>query len=66
MENYKPSPARYDAMKYRRCGRSGLLLPEISLGFWHNFGAGSDSDNCRRIVEYAFDSPLHSSPIATK
>jgi len=55
MENYKPSPARYDAMKYRRCGRSGLLLPEISLGFWHNFGAGSDSDNCRRIVEYAFD-----------
>lgn len=42
-------------MKYRRCGRSGLLLPEISLGFWHNFGAGADDDNCRDIVKFAFD-----------
>ncbi len=42
-------------MKYRRCGRSGLLLPEISLGFWHNFGADADYEKCRSIVEYAFD-----------
>ena len=55
MENYKLTELRYEAMKYRRCGRSGLLLPEISLGFWHNFGGDADPDNCRRIVEYAFD-----------
>ena len=55
MENYKLTEPRYEAMKYRRCGRSGLLLPEISLGFWHNFGEDADPDNCRRIVEYAFD-----------
>lgn len=55
MENYKPNSSRYDSMKYRRCGRSGLLLPEISLGFWQNFGADADPDDCRRIVEFAFD-----------
>ena len=55
MENYKLTEPRYEAMKYRRCGRSGLLLPEMSLGFWHNFGEDADPDNCRRIVEYAFD-----------
>lgn len=55
MENYKLTEPRYEAMRYRRCGRSGLLLPEISLGFWHNFGADSDFGNCREIVEYAFD-----------
>lgn len=42
-------------MEYRRCGRSGLLLPQISLGFWHNFGADADPEKCRNIVEYAFD-----------
>ena len=42
-------------MNYRRCGRSGLLLPEISLGFWHNFGEAADPDLCREIVETAFD-----------
>ena len=36
---YSPDSSRYDnGMKYRRCGRSGILLPEISLGLWHNFG----------------------------
>lgn len=55
MENYKLTEPRYEAMRYRRCGRSGLLLPEISLGFWHNFGADSDFGKCREIVEYAFD-----------
>lgn len=46
---------RYEAMNYRRCGRSGLLMSEISLGFWHNFGMDADFDRCRDIVEYAFD-----------
>ncbi len=46
---------RYESMNYRRCGRSGLLMSEISLGFWHNFGADADYGNCRRMVEYAFD-----------
>ena len=36
---YSPAPDRYESgIRYRRCGRSGILLPEISLGFWHNFG----------------------------
>ncbi len=55
MDNYKLSEPRYEAMRYRRCGNSGLLLPEISLGFWHNFGSDADPDTCRSIVEYAFD-----------
>jgi L-glyceraldehyde 3-phosphate reductase len=45
-------------MKYRRCGRSGLLLPEISLGFWHNFGEAADPERCRFIVETAFDNGI--------
>lgn len=40
---------------YRRCGRSGILLPKLSLGMWHNFGADADYDNCRQIARYAFD-----------
>ena len=55
MENYKLTEPRYEAMNYRRCGRSGILLPEISLGFWHNFGADADDEKTRKIVEYAFD-----------
>lgn len=58
MENYKLTDPRYEAMKYRRCGRSGLLLPEISLGFWHNFGAEADPEKCRFIVETAFDNGI--------
>ncbi len=58
MENYKLTEPRYEAMKYRRCGRSGLLLPEISLGFWHNFGAEADPEKCRFIVETAFDNGI--------
>lgn len=42
-------------MKYRRAGRSGILLPAVSLGFWHNFGADADYATCRSIVHYAFD-----------
>lgn len=42
-------------MNYRRCGDSGLLLPEISLGFWHNFGHTDDSQEARKIMRRAFD-----------
>ena len=58
MDNYKLTEPRYEAMKYRRCGRSGLLLPEISLGFWHNFGEAADPEKCRFIVEAAFDNGI--------
>ncbi len=48
--------ARYDGrMPYRRCGDSGLLLPEISLGFWHNFGHSDDFEEARRMMRRAFD-----------
>ena len=55
MENYRLTAPRYEAMTYRRCGRSGLLLPAVSLGFWHNFGEAADPACCREIVETAFD-----------
>jgi len=49
-------PARYDGrMPYRRCGDSGILLPAISLGFWHNFGHVDDFEEARRIMRRAFD-----------
>jgi L-glyceraldehyde 3-phosphate reductase len=49
-------PARYDGrMPYRRCGDSGLLLPAISLGFWHNFGHVDDQQEARKITHRAFD-----------
>ena len=40
--NYLPNPSRYERMKYARCGNSGLLLPRLSLGLWHNFGDVDD------------------------
>ena len=58
MENYRLTEPRYETMPYRRCGRSGLLLPEISLGFWHNFGSTADPDKCRAIVQTAFDNGI--------
>ena len=56
--SYSPSPTRYDAMEYRRCGRSGLLLPAVSLGLWHNFGHVDVLENCRKILQLAFDSGI--------
>ena len=53
--SYLPSPQRYEAMQYRRCGRSGLLLPAISLGLWHNFGGVDALENARAMVRRAFD-----------
>jgi L-glyceraldehyde 3-phosphate reductase len=56
--SYTPDPKRYDAMEYRRCGRSGLLLPAVSLGLWHNFGHVDVLENCRKILWLAFDSGI--------
>ena len=50
-----PSRDRYDRMQYRRCGRSGLLLPAISLGLWHNFGDDRPLETQRAILRRAFD-----------
>ncbi|HNS16803.1 MAG TPA: L-glyceraldehyde 3-phosphate reductase [Bacteroidales bacterium] len=55
MEKYIASKDRYSRMEYRRCGRSGILLPVISLGMWHNFGGVDDYEISRRIVLEAFD-----------
>ena len=50
-----PDPKRYDEMKFNRCGKSGLFLPAISLGLWHNFGGVDSYENARAIVRRAFD-----------
>lgn len=52
---YQPAADRYHQMKYRRCGQSGLQLPEISLGLWHNFGHNADFTLGRKILRRAFD-----------
>ena len=52
---YIPAANRYENMKYNRCGKSGLLLPVVSLGLWHNFGSVDVFDNGRAIVRRAFD-----------
>lgn len=52
---YQPNPDRYDRMTYRRCGRSGLKLPAISLGLWHNFGEDTPHQTKRAICRTAFD-----------
>jgi len=52
---YTPEPSRYDRMQYRRCGRSGLLLPAISLGLWHNFGGVDSAQNIQAMLRRAFD-----------
>ncbi len=58
MSEYNPSPSRYDGMTYRRCGRSGVLLPALSLGFWHNFGEVTPEEQSRAIVRAAFDAGI--------
>src|SRR3984885_8934899 len=52
---YTAAPSRYDSMPYRRCGRSGLKLPAISLGLWQNFGGADVFETGRSILRYAFD-----------
>jgi len=53
--NYTPNPCRYDEMLYRKCGNSGLKLPAISLGLWHNFGEDFPHQSKREICRVAFD-----------
>ncbi|AEV89065.1 L-glyceraldehyde 3-phosphate reductase [Actinoplanes sp. SE50] len=55
MTSYAAAAARYDAMEYRRCGRSGLKLPAISLGLWHNFGDDKPIETQRAVLRRAFD-----------
>ena len=53
--SYCPAENRYDTMPYRRAGRTGLRLPAVSLGLWHNFGSVDVYDNCRAMARTAFD-----------
>ena len=52
---YTANEKRYDKMIYNRCGKSGLKLPAVSLGFWHNFGSNDSFDNMEKMVHTAFD-----------
>lgn len=52
---YLPDANRYQSMEYRRCGNSGLKLPAVSLGLWHNFGGIDSLENARSILRLAFD-----------
>ena len=52
---YKPSDLRYEKISYARCGKSGLKLPAVSLGLWHNFGEGASYDNMKDMCHTAFE-----------
>ena len=55
MNEYVANESRYEQMEYRRCGRTGVLLPKVSLGMWHNFGGIDDYERSRTILRHAFD-----------
>ncbi len=55
---YMAKDSRYDKMKYRRCGKTGLLLPEVSLGFWHNFGDTGNFSTMEEMCFTAFDNGI--------
>ncbi|RZK79261.1 MAG: L-glyceraldehyde 3-phosphate reductase [Pedobacter sp.] len=55
---YTPNPERYTKMQYRRCGNSGIKLPAVSLGLWHNFGHVDQLENCANILKLAFDNGI--------
>jgi len=57
-KQYVPSENRYANMKYRKCGKSGIALPALSLGLWHNFGGIDLFENGRKIIQTAFDSGI--------
>ena len=58
MSNYQASEDRYEKMQYRRCGKSGIMLPLLSLGLWHNFGDKDDFENARKLLRTAFDNGI--------
>lgn len=55
MSDYLPDPKRYESIPYARCGRSGLMLPRLSLGLWHNFGGVDPLENQRAMLRRSFD-----------
>ena len=55
---FRPDEKRYDSMKYNRCGKSGLLLPALSLGLWHNFGDNSDYQNMEEMIFTAINNGI--------
>ena len=55
MSSYHPSETRYESISYRRSGRSGLKLPAVSLGLWHNFGGVDRVEDARAMLLHAFD-----------
>ena len=55
METYSANPTRYDLMPRRRCGKSGVILPQVSVGLWHNFGSVDSFDNAGAMLRKAFD-----------
>lgn len=64
-EMYKAASDRYDCgMEYRRCGNSGILLPDVSLGFWHNFGETASLERSKDIMRFAFDHGITSFDLA--
>lgn len=64
-EIYKADPSRYESgMEYRRCGKSGILLPAMSLGFWHNFGETTPLERSKDIMRFAFDHGITSFDLA--
>ncbi|MGL5682595.1 MAG: aldo/keto reductase [Marinifilaceae bacterium] len=64
MEDLVFSNNRYDKMHYRRCGRSGLMLPRISMGLWHNFGENNSIEQMERLIFSAFDNGITSFDLA--
>ncbi|MCW6506452.1 L-glyceraldehyde 3-phosphate reductase [Lichenifustis flavocetrariae] len=56
--SYEPASDRYDAMPYRRCGKSGLKLPAVSFGLWHNFGEDAAPGNMKKMCRTAFDAGI--------
>lgn len=57
-EHYMAAESRYETMQYNRCGRSGLKLPAVSLGLWHNFGSNGNFDNMTAMCHTAFDNGI--------
>ena len=55
---YTPAKERYETMEYNCCGESGLMLPKVSLGLWHNFGDTSDYENMKQLCFTAFDNGI--------
>ncbi len=56
--SYQASASRYEKMTYNRCGKSGLKLPKVSLGLWHNFGGAQDFENMKKMLFCAFDNGI--------